>query len=229
MVEAGVDIDFPVVFRALGPLDSIVQAAGRCNREGALRDAKGNPCHGKVIVFYPKESGLPPGIYSTATSITPSYLDPERLSTDPAVFVDYFHELYQISPTDHARKGQHTIQHDRTEFNFRRVAEHAKVIKDDTVAVIVPYGAAEDMVEEIRENKNKEEYRVMLRRLQRYMVNVRTRAGPNSDLEKLQRYGAVQALLPDRLEIPVLCKTWYRIDPPLGIVIEDRPLEDYIQ
>lgn len=229
LIEAGVDIDFPIVFRALGPLDSIVQAAGRCNREGALRDVEGNPCRGKVIVFHPLDAGLPPGIYSRATAVTPGYLDPDRLAHDPDMFARYFNELYQISPTDHAKKGEHTIQHDRAEFNFRRVAEHARVIKDDTVAVIVPYRAAERMIEEIRENRNKEEYRIMLRHLQRYMVNVRSRAGPASDLEKLQRFGAVQPLLRERLEIPVLGKTWYKTKPPLGVVIENRPLEDYFQ
>lgn len=236
LIEAGVDIDFPVVFRALGPLDSIVQAAGRCNREGALRDADGKLCRGNVIVFCPMDAGLPPGIYNRATGITPIYLDPERLAQDPDMFARYFNELYQISPTDHAKKGEHTIQYDRTEFNFRRVAEHAKVIKDDTVAVIVPYGAAEEMVKEIRENDNKnmEEYRMMLRRLQRYVVNVRNRTNrirdaPLSDFEKLQKFGAVQPLLTERLEIPVLGKTWYKTEPPLGLVIENRPLEDFIQ
>ena len=55
LIEAGVDVDFPIAFRALGPLDSIIQTAGRCNREG--RHAE--PC--PVVVFRPADGGLPAG------------------------------------------------------------------------------------------------------------------------------------------------------------------------
>ena len=55
LIEAGVDVDFPIAYRALGPLDSIIQTAGRCNREG--RHAEPRP----VIIFRPTEGGhLPP-------------------------------------------------------------------------------------------------------------------------------------------------------------------------
>lgn len=226
LIEAGVDIDFPVVLRAMGPLDSIVQAAGRCNREGVLRDEQGNLCRGKVFIFSPSDGGLPPGIYNRGTSITPAYLDLERIAEDPVIFSEYFHELYQITPTDYCRHGQHTIQEDRAAFRFRKVAEHARVIKDETISVIVPYGKGKEMIEEIRCTKDFN-FKT-LRSLQRYMVNIRKNE-PISDFAKLKTIDAITPLLPVRLEIPVLADWCYKTDPPLGVVIENRPMEDFIQ
>ena len=89
MVEAGVDIDFPMVLRAIGPMDSIIQAAGRCNREGRLDE-------GRVIVFQPESSRLPGGNYRTATGETAAMLNAGRSDLDdPAVVAEYFRRLYQ--------------------------------------------------------------------------------------------------------------------------------------
>ena len=61
LVEAGVDVDFPAVWRAFGPLDSVAQAAGRCNREGRL------PSPGIVTVFRPEDDSMPGGVYRRAS------------------------------------------------------------------------------------------------------------------------------------------------------------------
>ena len=62
VVEAGVDLDFPTVLRAEAPLDSIIQAAGRCNREGRLE-------RGKIVVFRPPDDASPQGVYGSGRDI----------------------------------------------------------------------------------------------------------------------------------------------------------------
>lgn len=232
LIEAGVDIDFPVVFRAIGPLDSIVQSAGRCNREGLLRDEKGNPIKGEATVFYPEDDGIPQGIYLTATNITPSYLNaPEDISLRPEIFGNYFTELYQLKPTDHNKKGEHSIQEDRQKLNFKNVGEHGKVIEDNTVSVVVPYGKAIEIVTSIRQSKKFD--KDTLRRLQRYMVGVRhyqrSGKGKPSDYEKLEQAGAITPLLTERLEIPVLDKrNGCSYSNELGLIIGNLSPEDLI-
>lgn len=94
LVEAGVDIDFPVVYRALAGIDSIAQAAGRCNREGKLETI------GQVNVFTP-ENGLPPGQLRQTAQIAESTI--RRFSDDIlslAAIEDYFRNYYWIKGTD---------------------------------------------------------------------------------------------------------------------------------
>ena len=228
LIEAGVDIDFPTVFRAMGPLDSIVQAAGRCNREGQLRDESGQLIPGDVIVFHPDvtstRSGLPPGNYFKATTIAPSYLkDTERLATDPDLFTKYFNELLQITATDLVTRGVDTIQESREKLNFRTVAERAKVISEDTIGVIVPYGRAKKLIAVIRRTKRLDHG--VLRRLQRFIVNLRR--GPKLLYEQLNDEGRLQPLLRDVADIPVLDTECY--DPQRGVVFKERSPEDFVQ
>ena len=220
LIEAGVDIDFPSVFRAMGPLDSIVQAAGRCNREGQLADEDGNPKLGEVIVFHPADSGIPNGIYSKATSIAPNYLaKPDQLSNDPQLFSRYFDELYQITPTDRVRRGEHTIQELREKLKFRTVGERAKVIADDTIAVVVPYRWAAKAIRRIQKLKRLD--RRILRRMQRYMVNLRY--GPGSLFQQLANTGRVVPILPDS-NVFVLHESCY--DLQRGVVFQGLTPEE---
>jgi len=224
VVEAGVDIDFPVVYRALGPLEAIAQAAGRCNREGRLRDAEGRPVHGQVHLFSPEEKGLPPGVYTTATGISAGMLGSclDVLGQTPDIFARYFSQLYELTNTDHTRRGENSIQEDRECFRFREVARKAKVISDDGQPIVVPFGRGEERIHDIRTRKRLPGEprfdRHDLRRLQRFMVNVRSR-----EFVMLLHVGMVKPLLPN-LELYVLEKGCYH--PHLGLLVDNRPLED---
>lgn len=126
-IEAGVDVDFPEVWRAFGPYDSIVQAAGRCNRRG-LRLTKG-----VVHVFRPTESKIPKGLYHTATSQTDLLRRIGRAEpNDPESFTDYFRLLYQLSVPDEC-----LIQKERAKLHFEHVDELFKFIDDNTFPVLV--------------------------------------------------------------------------------------------
>ncbi len=228
LVEAGVDLDFPLVFRAMGPLDSIVQAAGRCNREGRLVDSNDQPRRGKVIVFTPEDHALPRGVYNTATNHTIGFLQRASIDifdTEPGVFADYFSQLFQLTDTDYARHGKASIQEDRRELHFREVSGKAKVIEDTGRPVVVPYGKGKEVIKEIHASQagcgsGRFSYRD-LRRLQRFMVNVRWR-----DFQRLYDLGMIGPILPS-IDLLVLNEGCY--NDSLGLLIESRPVEDLVQ
>lgn len=127
-IEAGVDVDFPAVWRALGPYDSIVQAAGRCNRNGRLR-----PDEAQVHVFQTEDEGLPPGVYQTATNQTEllrrmNAADPH----DPESFERYFRLLYQLSVPDECE-----IQQQRQQLRFQEVHNRFDFIESFSTPIIV--------------------------------------------------------------------------------------------
>ena len=129
VIEAGVDLDFPVVFRALGPLDRIVQAAGRCNREGKLEGP------GQVVIFEPEEGKIPQGEYAAAFGEAKQMLARTEFDLhDPEIFQEYFRLLYQDVPTD-----QNSIQKLRRESDYPEVANRYRLISDATIPVIVRY------------------------------------------------------------------------------------------
>lgn len=221
VIEAGVDIDFPLVYRALGPLDSIVQAAGRCNREGLLLDK------GRVVVFRPIDAKLPSGVYRAATDIAARLLDQlpaDDLSGDPELFHRYFRELYEDVPTDRKSGKECSIQEDREALRFREVARKARVIVDDTQAVIAPRAKALDKVTALRERAQSRGPRFTredLRDLQRFMVNLHRR-----DFQKLDAMGLLYPLLPG-MELMMLGAAAYH--EHLGVVVDQRPTEDFLQ
>jgi CRISPR-associated endonuclease/helicase Cas3 len=128
-VEAGVDLDFPTAYRALGPLDSVAQAAGRCNRNGRLES-------GFLRVFVPEDGGCPSGVYAQATDVTAALLYGAGVPSidDPAGFDRYFRDLYSITALED-RDLREAIQ----TRHFPNVRKHYHIIEEDSVNVLVAY------------------------------------------------------------------------------------------
>ncbi len=166
LVEAGVDLDFPVVYRAFAPLDSIAQAAGRCNREGKLTDANGAPAMGRVVVFVPPSKPLP-GVHSVGTETTKTMLRGGPIDIcDPEVYRKYFEGLYTARNPDLAN-----VQQARQKWKFKETEEKYRLIDDDwSEAIIVPRDdRARDAVRRVRAGDSP---RDAMRVLQRYSVSV---------------------------------------------------------
>jgi CRISPR-associated endonuclease/helicase Cas3 len=139
-IEAGVDLDFPVVYRALAPLDSIVQAAGRCNRNGDSPD-------GRVIVFEPEGENLyPSAAYEAAANCVKTLLSRHPVDgNDPQQIREYYELLYRYA------KGDKKPLRDAIESgNFAQVEKEYKLIEKQGVQVIVPYIGQMELYHEIR-------------------------------------------------------------------------------
>jgi CRISPR-associated endonuclease/helicase Cas3 len=181
LVEAGVDVDFPVVFRALAGLDSIAQAAGRCDREGHLTEAAGCPA-GEVVVFR-APTDPPSGVLRQGEQTTLGMLAENGGALDigdPAIFENYFRRLYLKHPLDRG------LQTHRAQLNFATVAEMSNVIEDGySVPIVVPYGDAAARLERYRHQPDRE----TLAALQPYFVQATLQ-----DVARLQSLGGIEPL-----------------------------------
>lgn len=180
-IEAGVDLDFPIVYRALGPLEAIAQAAGRCNREGRLT----MPDLGQVVVFDPDDESdddVPParerwsGRYPTfsycqANEVTRTMLrerGPLDLN-DPAVFRDYYRRLFDLSrPATQSADLQRAID----EMDFPEIARLYRLIDQDSIQVVVPWSERIRDYEVLRHEADRGVDRHWMRRAQSLAVNV---------------------------------------------------------
>ncbi|MTI15921.1 CRISPR-associated helicase Cas3' [Rhodobacteraceae bacterium RKSG542] len=171
LVEAGVDLDFPEVWRALAGVDSIAQAAGRCNREGKLE-------RGILHVFEPEDTFTPPPEIALnaqkAQDVLKNYSDP----LTPEAIEAYFRELYWSRNQD--MDSHHILDKisrcgSELNFNFADMAAHMRLIQDYTVPLIIgggPYGLGEDARSQLFHSPHAGS---IARLMQRYSVQVSPR------------------------------------------------------
>lgn len=162
LIEAGVDVDFPAVYREEAGLDSVLQAAGRCNREGK------RPAGESAVTVFQGE-GKPPKLFATAIEVGRMVMARQAdLSSREAVH-DYFHELLELKG-QHAQDSSGILPLIRSEpFPFRKTAEKFHLIDSPTRTVYIPAGAGAELVERLRAG---ERNRSLFHRLGRYGVSV---------------------------------------------------------
>jgi len=183
LVEAGVDFDFPVVYRAFAGLDSIAQAAGRCNREGNLPDL------GQVIVFIAPRKA-PMGILrkaaeTTANIVVTNHEDPLRHD----MYEKYFSELYWKANSLDSKEIVNLLdpyQNDLQECSifFRTAAGRFRIIDDSLQkSILVPFDKGEKFINLLKYSGPD---RGLMRKLQRYTVNIY-----NNEFNQLLKRGSI--------------------------------------
>lgn len=202
LIEAGVDVDFPVVYRALAGLDSLAQSAGRCNREGKISGL------GEFIVFC-AESEPPPGTLRKAMQATKRLLDLQ--GELPGGMLDpfnleharlFFQELYRMEELD--RNKVITLLNG---LSFASAARAFRMIDNDGMRPIaVTWGDGAARIEQFRRNPDIQTQRA----LQPYLVQVNQRY-----FDHLVARGIIEPWQ-DYLGLPTsLFKDWY--DPEFGL------------
>lgn len=187
LVEAGVDFDFPVVYRALAGLDSIAQAAGRCNREGIQSEL------GKVVVFNPPRKA-PLGILRKAAETTISIFSSDfEDPLEQSLFEKYFNELYWKANSLDSKEIIHLLSpsdYQDCGISFRTAAEKFKIIDDSLQkTILVRYGENDEWIELL---KCKGPERWLMRKLQRYTVNIY-----KDDFYSMLRKGSIEEIYPN--------------------------------
>lgn len=162
LIEAGVDVDFPTVFREEAGLDSILQAAGRCNREG--KRAAGE----SVVTVFQSETP-PPSLFEIPVAAGRQALNRYDQPDSPEAVRHYFQELLDLKGPEALDQKNILKIMERDFMPFRKVAERFHLIDSETRTVYIPLGEGEELVRRLRSGEGG---RALFRALGQYGVSV---------------------------------------------------------
>ena len=172
LIEAGVDIDLPIVYRAMSGLDSIVQAGGRCNREGKL------PVPGEVHVFSLSDGGKAVKAIAQGQNATRFLLDNHKEHTRPSIpleLIEAYYDRYYASiksfDEKNIKEDLYSEECEDWEFDFEKASIKFKLIEDAGCELFVPYGRGKELLEGLQKQTLYLNHRTM-RELQQYHVSV---------------------------------------------------------
>ena len=186
LIEAGVDVDFPLVMRAEAGLDSVAQAAGRCNREGK------RPSENSFVwIFTPEEQWkAPPELAAQAAvmRLTADSFSDDLLSTQAVAA--YFAELYQLKSSELDNKKilkMHNDTGQSLDFPFQTIADKFRMIESHMQPLIIPFdGEAENLISSLH---HADHIGGLLRKLQLYTVQI-----PKNALAALYKAGRIEPI-----------------------------------
>ena len=180
LVEAGVDVDFPTVWREVAGLDSILQAAGRCNREGK------NPAEESIVHVF-RSDGKIPSMIKTNVAAAESVLHQfEEINTRSAIHA-YFQQL--LWAKGDAALDEKRILESESAFTFRNTAEKFHLIDENTLTIYIPSKADSGDIQALRD---KQFSKGLLRRLSQSAVNLY-----DTECQKLMENGALEMFAED--------------------------------
>lgn len=162
LIEAGVDVDFPQVFRELAGLDSILQAAGRCNREGK------RPREESIVTVF-EAPVAPPPLFSTAIGAARVAMGAHPDLLEPGAIHLYFTELLKLKGENAQDVKDILPVISRGDFPFPWVAEHFRMIDTDTKTVYIPGKDQDTLLEQLRMGWRS---RALFRKLAQYAVSI---------------------------------------------------------
>ena len=173
LIEAGVDIDLPIVYRAMSGLDSIVQAGGRCNREGK------RPAPGEVYVFSLSDGGKAFGAIAQGQHATRFLLDNSEAQTYtsiPLELIEAYYRRYYTSVGSFDEKNIVESLYDEDEakrwrFDFEQASDTFQLIDNVDHDLFVPYARGKELIEELQRQTLHLDRRTM-RELQQYHVSI---------------------------------------------------------
>lgn len=162
LIEAGVDVDFPAVFREEAGLDSILQAAGRCNREGK------RPAGKSIVTIFQGETP-PPALFEIPVAAGRQALNRYDQPDSPEAIRCYFQELLDLKGSEALDQKNILTTMERDYMPFRKIAERFHLIDSETRAVYIPLGEGEELVRRLRSG---ERSRALFRALGQYGVSI---------------------------------------------------------
>jgi len=156
LIEAGVDFDFPVLFRAMAPMEAVIQAAGRCNRDGKLSG------YGKVFLFNLQDGGMPDKTYAACAGFAEELIMTE---IEKLYSYDTFEKYYADVVNLYVDTDKYGINNARKEFNFETVKDIYHLIKDGSEGIFI-YNYSEEsrqLLDSLRNKKflSRNDYRNM--------------------------------------------------------------------